>query len=140
MKYRFIFLLVTVSGILPAQEAEAGFELRSTISAMGAFSNVPETAPRKGEPYVAGVRGMFYPTFKINSHWAFVGAVQVNSRPYFFEEFNTQGNGIRADILQAHLSYSRLWNNKSMVVRIGQLSSAFGSFLLRYDDAVNPVV
>ena len=140
MKYGFTFLLVAAAGILPAQEAGAGFELRSTISAMGAFSNVPEAAPRKGDPYVAGVRGMFYPTFKINSHWAFVGAVQVNSRPYFFEEFNTQGNGIRADILQAHLSYSRFWNNKSMVVRVGQLSSAFGSFLLRYDDAVNPVV
>ena len=27
-----------------------------------------------------------------------------------------------------------------MVVRLGQLSSAFGSFLLRYDDADNPLI
>jgi hypothetical protein len=135
-----LFLFVTTGTALHSQEAEAGFELRSTISAMGAFSNVPETPPRKGEPYVAGFRAVLYPNFKFSSRWSFSGAVQVNSRPYFFEEFNTQGNGVRADILQAHLSYNRFWKKNSLVVRLGQLSSAFGSYLLRYDDSVNPLV
>jgi hypothetical protein len=38
------------------------------------------------------------------------------------------------------LSYSRFWEKNSLVVRAGQLSSAFGSFLLRYDDAANPLI
>ena len=47
---------------------------------------------------------------------------------------------MRSDLLQLNLSYSRFWKNNSVVVRAGQLSSAFGSFLLRYDDADNPLL
>jgi hypothetical protein len=83
---------------------------------------------------------MLYPTWKLNERWSFSGAVQVHSRPYFFEQLTTQGYGVRADVLQAHLSYSRIWTDRSVVVRVGQLSSAFGSFLLRYDDAANPLI
>ncbi len=62
------------------------------------------------------------------------------SRPYYYEDFSTQGYGVKADILQANLSYSRFWKDASLVVRLGQMSTAFGSFLLRYDDAVNPLI
>jgi hypothetical protein len=137
-----VLLLLAATGILPlsAQEAEAGFELRSTLSGIGAFSNVLEAPPRNGSPFVAGVRAVFYPTWKINSRWAVTGAIQTYSRPYFLEQFSTQGYGVRADILQAHLSYTRFWNKNAVVIRAGQLSSAFGSFLLRYDDAANPLI
>ena len=83
---------------------------------------------------------MLYPTWKLNGNWSLSGAVQVYSRPYFYEEFSTQGRGVKTDVLQAHLAYSKFWNRASLVVRAGQLSSAFGSFLLRYDDAANPVI
>jgi hypothetical protein len=83
---------------------------------------------------------MLYPTWKLNGHWEVAGAIQTHSRPYFFEEFSTQGYGVKTDILQAHLSYSNFWKNGSIVARLGQMTSAFGSFLLRYDDAVNPLI
>ena len=83
---------------------------------------------------------MFYPTWKLSKHWSIAGALQVHSRPYFFAEFSTQRYGVSGDILQAHLSYSRFRTNRSLVVRVGQLSSAFGSFLLRYDDKDNPLI
>ena len=83
---------------------------------------------------------MLYPTWKLNENWTVQGAVQVHTRPYFFEQFSTQGYGVRADVLQAHLNYSRFWKDRSIVVRIGQLSSSFGSFLLRYDDADNSLI
>jgi hypothetical protein len=50
------------------------------------------------------------------------------------------GRGIRGDVLKAHLSYSRFHGDKSVVIRAGQLSSAFGAYLLRYDDAENPLI
>lgn len=125
---------------LAAQEANTGFELHSTLSGVGAYSNIPEELPRNGSPLVGGVRGVFYPTWKIDSHWAVSAAVQTYTRPYFFEQFNTQGYGAKADILQAHLSYTRFWGKNAFVFRVGQLSSAFGSFLLRYDDAANPLI
>jgi hypothetical protein len=83
---------------------------------------------------------MLYPTVKLGWNWSVAGAVQVHSRPYFSEEFRTQGYGLKADVLQAHLDYSRFWRNGSVVFRAGQLSSSFGSFLLRYDDADNPLI
>jgi hypothetical protein len=96
--------------------------------------------PRDGEPFSAGFRVLLYPTWKIDSHWSINGAIQVHTRPYFAEEFETQGYGINGEILQLNLSYSRYWGNRSLVIRLGDLSSAFGSFLTRYDSAVNPLI
>jgi hypothetical protein len=123
-----------------AQEAESGFELRTTVSSAAMYSHRLSESPRNGAPITAGFRSMLYPTWKLNKNWTVAAAVQVHSRPYFVEQLNTQGYGLKTDILQAHLGYSRFWNDKSLVVRVGQLSSAFGSFLLRYDDAANPLI
>ena len=76
---------------------------------------------------------------ELNSHWAISGAIQVHSRPYFPEEFSTQGYGVKTNILNANVSYSQFWGKSSLVVRVGQLTSAFGSFLLRYDPSTNPL-
>jgi hypothetical protein len=83
---------------------------------------------------------MLYPTWKLSKHWTVSGAVDTQSRPYAYEEFSTQGYGVRTSVLQGYLSYSQFWNGGSVVVRMGQLSTAFGSFLLRYDDADNPLI
>ena len=131
-------LLMTSAAV--AQEASSGFELRTTLSAEGIYARQLSEPPRNGNAAAAGMRAMFYPTWKLDGHWTVSGAVQVHTRPYFTEEFSTQGEGIRADLLQLHLGYARFWNDRSVVVRIGQLASAFGNFLLRYDDAVNPLI
>lgn len=99
-----------------------------------------EDTPRDGAPVAGGFRAVLYPTLKLSEHWGISGAVQVYSRPYFYQEFETQGYGLKGDFLQGYLSYSRFWRNGSLLVRMGQLSSAFGSFLLHYDDADNPLV
>jgi hypothetical protein len=137
---RSILMLCCVQSGLWAQEASSGFELSATISEGASYSHELEEAPRSGSPLSGGFRSVLYPTWKLNKHWAVSGAIQTHSRPYFFEEFSTQGYGVKTDILQAHLSYSKFWTNGSVVARLGQLSSAFGSFLLRYDDAVNPLI
>jgi len=134
-----IFLLAGTAAY--AQEAESGFELRTTLSAASSYSHELTEEPRDGAPVTGGFRAMLYPTWKFNSHWAISGAVQVHSRPYFEEEFETQGYGVKGDLLQLNLSYARFWShNRSVVVRVGQLSSAFGAFLQRYDPADNPLI
>jgi len=125
-----VLLLLGISAA-SGQEASSGFELSSTLSG-GLFHREDRSS--------AGFRTMLYPTFKLSEHWAVSGALQVHSRPYYYEELTTQGYGVKGDVLQAHLSYSRFWGSKSVVVRAGQLSSAFGSYLLRYDDAMNPLI
>jgi hypothetical protein len=124
-----------------AQEAGSGFELRTTLSAASYYSQVLSEPPRDGAQVAGGFRAILYPTWKLSSHWTISGAVQVHSRPYFEEEFGTQGYGVKGDLLQLNLSYARFWSrDRSLVVRVGQLSSAFGAFLQRYDSADNPLI
>jgi hypothetical protein len=134
-----IGLLCGVAAVAWAQEAESGFELRSTVSIEAAQSPDLTEAPRDGAPMVGAFQALLYPTWKLDSHWAISGAIQVHSRPYFPEEFSSQGYGVKTNILNANVSYSQFWGKSSLVVRVGQLTSAFGSFLLRYDPSSNPL-
>jgi len=136
----WIVALCIGDGAAWCQEAQAGLDLRATLSTGLFEGSAPTAQPRNGSPWVAGMRAMLYPTWKWNDHWSVSGAVQIHSRPYFAEEMRTQGFGVKSDILQATLNYARFWRDGSMVVRAGVLSSAFGSFLLRYDDATNPLI
>jgi hypothetical protein len=130
-------LLAVLAVAARAQEASSGFELRTTLSGEGLYSHqVSGDGPVSG-----GFRAVFYPVLKLDEHWSVEGAVQIYSQPYFYDELPEYGDrGARTDLLQAHLNYSRFWKKGSLVVRAGMLSSAFGSFLLRYDDAVNPLI
>jgi hypothetical protein len=64
----------------------------------------------------------------------------VRSQPYFREEFDeVTGRDVKADVLQANVTYARISDRGSLTLRAGQMTSAFGSFLLRYDPGVNPL-
>jgi hypothetical protein len=138
---RLVFAVLTFApGAAWAQEAASGVDLRATVT-LGLFEGVaPTEAPRDGSSAVGGIRAVLYPTWKLDDHWSFSGAVQIHSRPYFPEEMETQGYGLQTDILQATLNYSRFWKDGSIVLRAGDLSTDFGSFLLHYDDADNPLI
>src|ERR1035438_3200555 len=133
-------LLCLPFAFLSGQEAPAGIDLRTTVSAQANYANALTEDPRDGAPVDAGFRAVLYPTWKLDEHWTVAGAVQITSRPYFPEDFSTQGYGVKGRILQANLGYSRVWKRGSVVARAGQLSSAFGAFPLRYDDADNPLL
>lgn len=135
-----IGLAFSLASAVWAQEAASGFDLRTTITAGLFEGSAPTQQPRDGSPWVAGMRAVLYPTWKIDDHWSISGAVQVHSRPYFPEEMQTQGYGVNVDILQATLNYSRFWHGGSLVIRAGALNTTFGSFLLHYDDADNPLI
>ena len=132
---RLALLCAMMRGGLSAQEAAAGFELAATVSGAAYYSHALVDGPANG-----GFRTMLYPTLKLSERWSASAAVQFHSSPYFREQFGTPEHNVRANVLQAQMAYSRFWKNRSMVVRLGQLSSAFGAFLLRYDDAANPLI
>jgi hypothetical protein len=125
---------------LCAQEAGSGLDLRATLTAQGAASSDFTEEPRSGSGAAAGFRGVLYPTWKIDEHWNVTAALQLVSRPYFVEEFSTPGYGMKGEILQASLNYARVSEKGSMRVQAGELSTAFGAFLQRYDDAENAVI
>jgi hypothetical protein len=131
---------VTCVAALSAQEAKSGFNVRTSLSGLAATSGMLEEAPRDGVPGTVGFRGVVYPSFKFDNNWFVTGAVQLFTRPYYYSDFSQPGFGAKGNILQASLNYSRVGENGSLLLRAGELSSAFGSFLLRYDDADNPLI
>ncbi|HEY7334522.1 MAG TPA: hypothetical protein VH639_06535 [Bryobacteraceae bacterium] len=138
---RASILVLGFALVARAQEASSGFELRTTISGAGFYSHQLSSGGDDDGPVSGGMRAMLYPVWKWNEHWSVQGAVQLHSQPYFFEELgDAEERGMKTNALQAHIDYSRFWKNGSLVVRAGILSSAFGSFLLRYDDAANPLI
>src|SRR5579864_8145789 len=140
---RILLLLLcslAAMGELRAQEATSGFELGATFSGEALYSPQLSNPPRNGDDVTGAFRAVLYPTWKVSRNWSFNAAIEGYSQPYFYEDFSKPGTAFQVQLLQANVSYSRFWENRSLVVRAGQLSSAFGSFLLRYDDAVNPLV
>jgi hypothetical protein len=128
------------SDLLPAQEASQGIDLRATLTGQAMASNELTEAPRNGAPVSAGFRSILYPTYKINNNLSVTGAFEFVTRPYFYSDFSSAGYGAKGYILGASLNYARVSDKGSLVVRAGELSTAFGSFLLRYDDAENPLI
>ena len=139
MKKIFLLLALLTARTLSAQEADAGVDLHATVSGQFAASSIFTEPSVAQSPASAGFRGVLYPTFKFSDHWAVTGALQLYTRPYFFDSFSLTDRGASGNILQATLNYSRVSDKGSLLVRAGELTTAFGSFLLRYDDADNPL-
>ncbi len=88
---------------------------------------------------ILGARAIVYPTIRINENWFIMGAAQFSTRPYFLSDLSQAGYGAKGTLLQGALYYSHVFNRGSVLVRAGEMSTAFGSFMLRYDDADNPL-
>jgi hypothetical protein len=126
--------------LLCAQEASSGFDLRATLTGQAVASSELTEAPRSGSPMIVGERSVLYPTWKINDHWFVTGAYQLSTRPFFYSELFTTGYGAKGILLQSTLNYSRVSRKGSILVRAGEMSTAFGAFMLHYDDADNALV
>lgn len=132
------FLLMAALG--RAQDAEAGIAMPVTLSAGGLFTHRLQSVNPKAESRAAAFRAMLYPSVRLSRHWYGFAAVQVQSDPYFYEQANYASREVRTNVLQAYMAYSRSSGNRSFTFKAGQMSSAFGSFLQRYDDAANPLI
>ena len=125
--------------LLPAQQTASGLDLRATLTTQAVASNELTEPPRSGDPMILGTRAIVYPTIRINENWFIMGAAQFSTRPYFFSDLSQAGYGAKGTLLQGALYYSRVSKRGSVLVRAGEMSTAFGSFMLRYDDADNPL-
>lgn len=135
-----LFVLLGIGQRAMPQEASKGVDIRATITAESVASNQLSNAPRSGSPIILATRAVVYPTLKFSDNWFVTGAVQFATRPYFYEDLSTAGYGAKGNLLQATLNYSRVSDRGSLVVRAGEMPTAFGSFMLRYDEASNPLV
>ena len=132
--------LLAVGCSAAAQESAAGVDVRATVTGQFAASSLFTQTGVDKSPASAGLRAVVYPTIKMSEHWTATAAWQLYTRPYFFDSFAQKNTGASGALLQGSLNYARVSEKGSLVIRAGILPTAFGAFLLRYDDAENPLV
>jgi hypothetical protein len=137
----FTWILSLLSAhCMMSQETNSGIDLRATVTAQVVGSSQLADLPRSGAPVAAGARILAYPAIKFDDHLSVTSTVQLVTRPYYYADLSSKGYGATLRVLQATVNYSRVGQNGSILLRAGEMSSAFGSFVLRYDDAENALV
>lgn len=136
---RLILSISALAASALAQDAQFGIAGPGTVSFFtGQSQRAPAATSLTQSGLVSGAfRATLYPTIKLGSHWFGYGALQMHSTPYFYDELTSRQNQLRFSVLQAYVGYSRIRDGRSLTIKVGQLTSAFGSFPLRYDDARN---
>jgi len=128
---------------LPAQEATYGISVPLTVSGDVLYGH-GAAARDGGESSISGGgRVVLSPTLRLGAHWFAYAAIEVYSSSYFpYDRPGGERPPVTAGPLQAFLGYATKIGGVSLLIKGGQLSSAFGMFPLEYDDAktafVNP--
>lgn len=104
-----LFLVLSLSAPLHAQEASAGIAVPITITGGVFHDSVSDTT--------ASYRAVFYPTLKLGPNWFIYSAIQVGSQQYSFPApYDPKGN-LQARALQAFLG--RAWTAQKISVTLG---------------------
>jgi hypothetical protein len=125
------------AALAAGQEATSGFSMPVTLAGGAMYTQRLQFSDPTGSAYTAGFRAMFYPTIRLGQNWFGYAAVQVRETPYVYYDAYDPNHQFNVDTLQAFIGYSVQRGQTAMVIKAGRLTSAFGSFPLRYDDAEN---
>src|SRR5260370_29356795 len=87
-----------------------------------------------------GFRAVPDPPLQLGPHGFASTAIQARFTPYVYYDAYDPEHEWYLETLQAFLGYAVRTEKTSVVIKAGRLSSAFGSFPLRYDDAENPLL
>lgn len=125
--------------LLGAQDGDSGV----TIPVTASFSAIDSHRLQQNDPSRAaasyGFRVTVSPSLKLGRHWFVYAALQERLTPYFYYDAYYPGHDFDFDVLQAFLGYSLRAGKTAVLLKAGELTTAFGSFPLRYDDTVNPL-
>ncbi len=143
MLRRILAFTAAIAALAPAalgQESDFGIAMPIVASAGVMDSQRLQLSNPNNSPAAFGLRVMLYPTIKLGKHWFGYAAVQVRQMPYFYYDAFLSERGLTTDVVQGYMGYAVQSGRSSLVIKAGQLVSAFGSFPLRYDDFDNPLL
>jgi hypothetical protein len=135
-----LFLLTALRIPVPAQEANAGLSMPVTLTGGALYTHRLQTGDPAASPIAAGFHGVLYPSLKLGPHWFVYSSIDLRSTPFSYYDAYESEHEFKAQVVQAFLGYTRTFKKATVLVKVGQLSSAFGSFPLHYDDADNPLL
>jgi len=136
-------VLAGQAGLLMGQEAAGpsiNFSVPITLGGSAMYSGRLQLENPDDSPATAGFRAMFYPTLNLGTNWFGYAAVQVREAPYFYYDAFSPEHELYTNVIQAFVGYKAQAGKSAIVIKAGRLSSAFGAFPLRYDDAENPLL
>ena len=126
--------------LLQAQDSDFGISLPITLSAGGMYTQRLQLVEPSASPFTAGLNAMLYPTVKLGQHWFAYAAIEERLAPYLYYDAYEPDHEWYSHVIQAFVGYSIRMEKASVVIKAGQLASAFGAFPLHYDDAQNPLL
>ena len=135
-------LVCALSSLTPvaAQESVAGFTMPMTVTA-GFMDTHRRQLNDPGASTLSGaVEAMLYPSVRFDQHWFASAAIQLGSSPFYYFQAYSSNHEFSRRVIQGLMGYTRIRNKNSLTIKAGQLVSAFGSFPLRYDNEINPLI
>src|SRR5581483_7243264 len=134
-------LALWCAGGLHAQDARLGITVPVTVTGEALYTQRERIYENPNARQLnAAFRAVLRPSLRLGSHWYFYSAIQADSKPFFYYDTYYDERELEARLLQAFLGYTWSGERRAIGVKVGKLSSAFGAFPLRYDDAVNPLL
>jgi hypothetical protein len=124
----------------PKARAEDSPAFSAPITFTGGATYSHRSAEYGLSPLGAGFRALVYPTARLGRGWYLAGSIQARSRRMVYETLEEPNDGVNVDVIQAVAGYERYWGKNFIGFRAGVLPTAFGSYALRYDDFVNPLI
>jgi hypothetical protein len=123
-----------------AQEADAGITVPVTITGWALYSH-----RMQGDDPAAGVMaGAFHAAFffqpQIEHTLVCLSVHSAASKPFYYYDAFAADRLVKLKVARAFVGYTRSYKSATIVIKAGQLASAFGSFPLRYDDTENPLL
>ncbi len=119
-----------------AQEAGSGASVPITVSGNAFRTRGIDGDDAPGTSTTAGFRAVVSPGLTLGPHWFLYAAFDAHSQNYFL-----YGSGLDKDrrvhtsLMQGFFGYTTAFRKATLLVKAGQLSSAFGFFPVQYDDA-----
>ncbi len=133
-------ILAASAATLLAQSARIGITVPVTLSGQLVRTERAKEIDPDASSWNAGFRANFYPAVRLGESWYFYSALQLHSEPYFYYETYYPGRALKARLLQGFLGYSWTGERRALNAKVGQLTSAFGSYPLRYDETANALL
>lgn len=140
MRNRLLLLTISTWWIClsaAAQETSSGLSVPITIS--GELRQTKETGETASVS--PGFRAILSPSLRLGPHWFLYAALDAHSSSYFPYETGVEDDRILdVKLMQAFVGYMRSSSRGSLLIKAGQISSAFGRFPIDYDDSKIPLI
>ena len=128
-------VLVSLTCLTEAQEADYGISVPITLSGDVAYSNGLQSEDAGQSSITPGFRAVLSPSVRLGPHWFLYSNLDIRSSSYSMYETGPDQPEVQFRAMQAFVGYAARMKNTSLLFKAGQLTSAFGSFPLQYDDA-----